>query len=151
MTPRSGPQPLVKRIALIAHDHRKVDLLEWAAFNRETLTAHELFATSTTGALLTGELGLPVTRFRSGPLGGDQQIAARLVEGGIDVVVFFWDPLSTQPHDADVRALLRVATFYNVPVACNRATADFLITSPLMSAGYPRRFPDENETLGFAV
>ena len=127
-----------KRVALIAHDHCKADLLDWARFNRGTLGQHELFATGTTGALITGELGLPVTRFLSGPLGGDQQIGAAIVEGRIDFVIFFWDPLEPQPHDVDVKALLRIAVVYNVPIACNRSTADFLLSSPLMHRRYER-------------
>ena len=127
-----------KRAALIAHDHCKDELLDWARFNRGTLVQHELWATGTTGALLTSTLGLPVTRFMSGPLGGDQQVGAAIVEGRIDFVIFFWDPLEPQPHDVDVKALLRVAVVHNVPIACNRATADFLLSSPLMHREYER-------------
>ena len=127
-----------KRLALIAHDHCKAELLEWARFNRGTLVGHELCATGTTGALLTTALGLPVTRFMSGPLGGDQQVGAAIVEGRIDFVIFFWDPLEPQPHDVDVKALLRVAVVHNVPIACNRSTADFLLSSPLMHREYER-------------
>ena len=127
-----------KRVALIAHDNRKADMLEWARYNRDTLTAHELYATGTTGALIARELDLPVTRFLSGPLGGDQQVGAAIAEGKIDFVVFFWDPLEPQPHDVDVKALLRIAVVYNVPMACNRATADFVLSSPLMAAEYRR-------------
>jgi methylglyoxal synthase len=127
-----------KRVALIAHDNRKADMLEWARYNRETLDAHELYATGTTGALIASELGLEVTRFLSGPLGGDQQVGAAIAEGRIDFVVFFWDPLEPQPHDVDVKALLRIAVVYNVPMACNRATADFVLSSPLMAAEYLR-------------
>src|SRR5262245_52770171 len=123
-----------KRVALIAHDNCKLDLLDWARYNRGTLSAHELFATGTTGTLIAGELGLPVTRFLSGPLGGDQQIGAGIVEGRIDFVIFFWDPLEPHPHDVDVKALLRIAVVYNVPIACNRSTADFLLSSPLMNS-----------------
>jgi methylglyoxal synthase len=126
-----------RRIALVAHDNRKQDLREWAGFNRGTLARHRLCATSTTGNLLREELGLPVTCFRSGPLGGDQQIGARIADGDIDVLIFLWDPLEPQPHDPDVKALLRIAVVWNIPVACNRATADFLISSPLMSGAYP--------------
>jgi len=127
-----------KRVALIAHDNRKADMLEWARYNRETLAEHELYATGTTGALIGGELDLSVTRFLSGPLGGDQQVGAAIAEGRIDFVVFFWDPLEPQPHDVDVKALLRIAVVYNVPIACNRATADFVLSSPLMAAEYHR-------------
>ena len=125
-----------KRIALIAHDNRKLDLLDWARFNVGTLSRHELFATGTTGSLLASELGLGVTRFLSGPLGGDQQVGAGIAEGRIDVVIFFWDPLEPHPHDVDVKALLRIAVVYNTPIACNRATADFLLSSPLMDRPY---------------
>lgn len=135
-----------KRVTLIAHDNRKAALLEWARYNRGTLSQHELYATGTTGALLTNELALPVTRFLSGPLGGDQQVGAGIVEGRIDFVVFFWDPLEPQPHDVDVKALLRVAVVHNVPIACNRATADFLLSSPLMHREYDRLIgePEQN-------
>ena len=128
-----------KRIAMIAHDNRKADLLEWARFNRGTLATHELYGTGTTGGLIADALGLPVHRFLSGPLGGDQQVGAGLAEGRLDIVVFFWDPMQPQPHDVDVKALLRVAVVHNSPIACNRATADFLLSSPLMKAPYDRR------------
>ena len=131
-----------KRIALIAHDHQKADLLDWARFNRGTLGRHELFATGTTGGLLARELELEITRFRSGPLGGDQQIGAAIAEGRIDAVIFFWDPLEPQPHDVDVKALLRIAVVYNIPMACNRASADFMLSSPLMGEEYARRVLD---------
>ncbi len=132
-------QPTRKQIALIAHDNRKTDLLEWAHYNRLTLAEHDLFATGTTGSVLASELDLPVTRFLSGPLGGDQQIGAAIAEGRIDLVIFFWDPLEPHPHDVDVKALLRIAVVYNVPMACNRATADFILSSPLLADGYERR------------
>ena len=127
-----------KHVALIAHDNRKADLLDWARYNRTTLSRHELHATGTTGALLADELGLDVSRFLSGPLGGDQQIGAAIAEGRIDFVIFFWDPLEPHPHDVDVKALLRIAVVYNVPIACNRATADFVLSSPLMGQEYRR-------------
>jgi len=131
-----------KRIALIAHDHMKPDILEWATYNSGTLGRHDLFATGTTGAMIHAALGLHITRFRSGPLGGDQQVGAGVAEGRIDFIIFFWDPLAPQPHDVDVKALLRLAVVYNVPIACNRATADFLLSSPLMDEEYERRLPD---------
>jgi methylglyoxal synthase len=130
-----------KRIALIAHDNCKAEMLEWARFNRGTLSGHELWATGTTGALLTNELGLEVNRFFSGPLGGDQQVGAAIAEGKIDFLIFFWDPLEPQPHDVDVKALLRIAVVCNVPTACNRATADFILSSPLTAEEYQRPEP----------
>jgi methylglyoxal synthase len=126
------PAPAGRRIALIAHDNKKQDMLEWAEYNLALLAGHELFATATTGRILQENLGLPVTCFRSGPFGGDQQIGARIAEGEIDLLVFLWDPLEPHPHDPDVKALLRVAVVCNIPIACNRATADFLISSPLI-------------------
>jgi methylglyoxal synthase len=138
MTYATIPMGSRKRIALIAHDNCKSDLLEWARFNQGTLAQHELYATGTTGRLLATELGLSVTCFLSGPLGGDQQVGAGIVEGRIDFVIFFWDPLEPQPHDVDVKALLRIAVVHNVPIACNRATADFLLSSPLMHRDYER-------------
>jgi methylglyoxal synthase len=131
-----------KRIALIAHDNLKPDILEWAKYNLERLSRHELFGTGTTGGMIATELGLPVARFRSGPLGGDQQVGAGVAEGRIDFIIFFWDPLAPHPHDVDVKALLRIAVVYNVPIACNRATADFLLSSHLMDEEYERRLPD---------
>jgi methylglyoxal synthase len=127
-----------KRITLIAHDNCKGDLLAWATFNRDTLAKHELYATGTTGSLLSQKLDLHITRFLSGPLGGDQQVGAGIVEGRVDFVIFFWDPLEPHPHDVDVKALLRIAVVHNVPIACNRATADFLLSSPLMHSPYER-------------
>lgn len=131
-----------KRIALVAHDNKKGDLLEWARFNRETLSRHHLFGTGTTGSLLEKELELPFVCFKSGPIGGDQQIGAKIAEGEIDLLIFFWDPLEPQPHDPDVKALLRLAVLYNIPTASNRATADFLISSPLMKTIYEHPTPD---------
>ncbi len=142
MAPATSTLPETKRIALIAHDNRKVDLLEWARFNRGTLSQHRLFATGTTGGRLAGELDLDIHRFQSGPLGGDQQVGAKIAEGEIDLLIFFWDPLQPQPHDVDVKALLRLAVVYNIPTACNRATADFLISSELMHTAYNRRLID---------
>jgi methylglyoxal synthase len=129
---------MTRRVALIAHDHRKADLLDWARFNREALSRHELFATGTTGQILADELGLAVNRYLSGPLGGDQQVGAAIAEGRIDLVIFFSDPLAAHPHDVDVKALLRIAVLYDVPIACNRASADFMLSSPLMIAAYAR-------------
>ncbi len=142
------PQPTAqrvgaeKRIALVAHDHKKSDLLDWACYNRTLLLRHALYATGTTGRLLSQELGTAVTCLQSGPLGGDQQIGARIAEGQIDLLIFFWDPLQPQPHDTDVKALLRVAVVWNIPFACDRATADYLISSPLMTGPYERQLPD---------
>lgn len=131
-----------KRIALIAHDNRKADMLEWVKYNRGTLSSHELCGTGTTGGMIAEELSLAVRRYKSGPLGGDQQVGAGIAEGNIDMVIFFWDPLMPQPHDVDVKALLRIAVAYNVPIACNRATADFLLSSPLLEVAYERSVPD---------
>ncbi len=136
-----------KRIALVAHDNKKPDLLEWALFNRDLLLQHELYATETTGELLEHELQATVHKLQSGPLGGDQQIGARIAEGGLDVLVFFWDPLRSLPHDADVKALLRIAAVWNIPVACNRASADFIISSPLMAGTYDRLVPKYERAL----
>ncbi len=134
-----------KKIALVAHDNKKQDLIEWARFNKELLAQHELYATGTTGKLLAQELDIDVIKLQSGPLGGDQQIGSKIAERGIDFMIFFWDPLEPLPHDTDVKALLRIAVVWNIPVACNRASADFMISSPLMTGEYERLVPDYSD------
>jgi len=134
-----------KKIALVAHDDKKDDLLEWVRFNKELLIQYELYATGTTGKLLEQVLGIEIHKLQSGPLGGDQQIGAMIAEGDIDLLIFFWDPLTAQAHDSDVRALLRIAVVWNIPIACNRASADFMISSPLLSSSYQRFSPDYHE------
>ena len=131
-----------KKIALVAHDNKKSDLIEWAKFNRTLLEHHIVYATGTTGGLLEKELDFEILKLQSGPLGGDQQIGSKIVEGDIDFLIFFWDPLEPVPHDPDVKALLRMAVVWNIPMACNRASADFLISSPLMDEEYDRLVPD---------
>jgi methylglyoxal synthase len=131
-----------KNIALIAHDNRKQDLLEWVKYNKGSLKQHNLYATGTTGMLVNQETGLEVTRFKSGLLGGDQQVEAKIADGQIDFMIFLWDPMEPHPHDVDVKALLRLSVVWNIPVACNWSTADFLISSPLMSAEYERLLVD---------
>ncbi len=140
MTVKNTPPSLKprKRVALVAHDNRKMDLLEWAEFNKGTLSAHELYGTGTTGRMVQERTGLEVQKLLSGPLGGDQQLGAAIAEGRLDVLVFFWDPLEPLPHDTDVKALLRIAVLYDIPTACNRSTADFLVSSPLMAQVYDR-------------
>jgi methylglyoxal synthase len=131
-----------KRIALVAHDNKKDELIEWAIFNRTTLSKHRLYGTGTTGAMVENALDQSVTKLLSGPLGGDQQIGAMIAEGKLDVLVFFWDPMEAQPHDPDIKALLRVAVTWNIPIACDRSTADFILTSPLMHEEYEAILPD---------
>jgi methylglyoxal synthase len=137
-----------KKIALVAHDNKKSDLLEWVKFNKVLLAQHTLYATGTTGSLLEQELAVEVHKLQSGPLGGDQQIGAKIAEGEIDFIIFFWDPLEPHPHDPDVKALLRIAMVWNIPVACNRASADFMISSPLMTGEYERFVPDYTDYRG---
>ena len=134
---------VTKCIALVAHDKRKLDLLEWARNHRDALSGLRIVATGTAGRILSEELSFPVERLLSGPLGGDQQIGSKIACGDIDMLIFFWDPLEPMPHDSDVKALLRIASLWNVPVACNRASADYMISSPLLcDAGYVRARPD---------
>ena len=147
MTINKVPMQHDKKIALVAHDNKKRDLVEWAKFNRDLLAHHQIFATGTTGRVLQQELGFEIESLRSGPLGGDQQIGAKIVSNEIDFLIFFWDPLEPMPHDPDVKALLRMAVVWNIPIACNRASADFMISSPLMDGEYDRLIPDyENYT-----
>lgn len=136
-----------KRVALVAHDNKKTELMEWAIYNKSVLSKHRLYATGTTGKLLEEALDQSITKFLSGPLGGDQQIGARISEGKIDVLIFFWDPMEAQPHDPDIKALLRLGVVWNIPIACDRATADFLLTSPLMHEDYEVIIPDYNTYL----
>jgi len=137
----------VKRIALVAHDYKKKDLIDWAEYNKEVLAQHQLVATGTTGKMLEEKLGVTVHKVFSGPLGGDQQIGAMIAEGKLDVIIFFWDPMEAQPHDSDVKALLRLAVAWNILMACNRTTADFILTSVLMDVDYPIAAPDYSNYL----
>ena len=139
---KTSTMPAKRKIAMVAHDNMKQSLLEWTQKHRTHLEQHELFATGTTGSVISSELGMNVTKLMSGPLGGDQQIGAMIVEGKIDTMIFFWDPMEAQPHDPDVKALLRLAAVWNIPVACNAATADMLIASPLFHAPFERIIPD---------
>ncbi len=140
-----------KRIALVAHDHKKEDLIDWAWYNRDVLSMHELLGTGTTGKMLEDKLKQPVKKLMSGPLGGDQQIGSMIAQGDIDVLIFFWDPMEAQPHDPDIKALLRLAVVWNLPFACDRATADFILTSPLMHADYECKLPDYSTYIGRKV
>lgn len=140
-----------KRIALVAHDNKKKDLIEWAAHNAVILAKHELIATGTTGKLLEEQLDRPVKKLLSGPLGGDQQIGAMIAEGKLDVLIFFWDPMEAQPHDSDVKALLRVGVAWNILLACDRSTADFVLTSPLLQQEYEISIPDYSNYLNRKV
>ena len=134
--------PARKTIALVAHDNKKKDLIEWVKFNKGSLSKHNLCATGTTGALVEDAIDMKVRCFKSGPYGGDQQVGGKIADGEIDMLVFFWDPLTQQPHDPDIKALLRLAVLWNIPVACDRATADFIVSSPLFNSEYERFIPD---------
>jgi methylglyoxal synthase len=140
-----------KRIAIVAHDHKKEDLIDWAWYNRDVLSMHDLWGTGTTGRMLEDKLKQPVHKLMSGPLGGDQQIGSMIAEGKVDVLIFFWDPMEAQPHDPDIKALLRLAVVWNLPFACDRATADFILTSPLMHAEYECKLPDYTAYIGRKV
>ena len=142
MKDKRVPMEHDKKIGLVAHDNKKRDLVEWAKFNRDLLAHHRIYATGTTGQMLEKELGFDVVKLQSGPLGGDQQIGAKIADGEIDFLIFFWDPLEPMPHDPDVKALLRMAVVWNIPIACNRSSADFMISSPLMDSEYHRLLPD---------
>lgn len=139
--------PRQKHIALIAHDHKKNNMIEWVQKNQDVLKCHFLCGTGTTARLISEKTNLPVTAYNSGPLGGDQQIGARIVEGRVDFVVFFWDPLEAQPHDPDVKALLRIAAVYDVPIAYNVATADFILASRYMDQEYERMVLNYNTVI----
>jgi methylglyoxal synthase len=140
-----------KRIALVAHDNKKKELVEWAKHNREVMSGMELIATGTTARLLSKELNLPVRALQSGPLGGDQQVGALITENAVDILIFFWDPLQPLPHDPDVKALLRLAVLWNIPMACNKTTADFIFTSSLLFSDYQRVMPKFDEHLSRKV
>lgn len=140
-----------KRIALIAHDHKKAEMIEWVVYNKTVLSRHELYATGTTGKLIEEALDVPVRKLLSGPLGGDQQIGSMVAEGKIDVIIFFWDPMEALPHDPDIKALLRLGVVWNIPMASNRASADFLMTSPLMHQEYQAVLPDYSVYVGRKV
>ncbi|MFT3981448.1 MAG: methylglyoxal synthase [Ferruginibacter sp.] len=134
--------PERKTIAMVAHDNKKAELIEWAVYNKTYLSRHDLIATGTTGAMLEEQLDRPVKKVLSGPLGGDQQLGAMIAEGKVDMLIFFWDPMEAQPHDSDVKALLRLGVAWNILLACDRATADFMVTSPLMQQSYETIIPD---------
>jgi methylglyoxal synthase len=134
-----------KKVALVAHGHKRHDLVEWAICNKALLVQHTLYAAGATGALLEQELGFPIHQLENGTRGRDQQIGAKIVDGEIDFLIFFWDPIRLISHDADIKSLLRMAVIWNIPIACNRATADFMISSPLMNEEYERLLPEYSE------
>ena len=140
-----------KRIALVAHDQRKEDLLSWVKYNADVLSKHELYASGTTGRIISESCSLDIHRLKSGPLGGDQQLGAMIADNALDVLIFFWDPMSAQPHDVDVKALLRLSVLYNIPVACNRSTADFIISSHLFNEEYEPIIKDYSKYLARTV
>ncbi len=148
---RNGDMEKKKRIALVAHDQRKEDLLTWVKYNAGVLSQHELYATGTTGKIISKQCSLDVHRLKSGPLGGDQQLGAMIANGELDILIFFWDPMTPQPHDVDVKALLRLSVLYNIPVACNRSTADFIISSHLFKEEYEPIIKDYSRYLGRTV
>lgn len=134
--------PAVKTIALVAHDNKKKDLLAWCKKHRADLSLHKLLATGTTGTLIEAETGLPISKLISGPLGGDQQVGALISEGKVDMLIFFWDPFEPMPHDPDVKALLRIAAVWNIPIACNQSSADFMVTSSFFNTESQHWVPD---------
>lgn len=138
----SQPMPATKRVALVAHDNRKGALIEWCSRHRELLLRHQLIGTGTTGSKIEAATGLTVEKLFSGPMGGDQQLGAKICQGEIDLLVFFWDPFEPMPHDPDVKALLRIAAVWNIPVACNGASADMMVQSALMETAFEREVPD---------
>ncbi|MDO3385003.1 methylglyoxal synthase [Gilvimarinus sp. SDUM040013] len=134
--------PANKSIALIAHDNKKPDIVKWCQDHKEDLSGHTLYATGTTGSVISNATGLTIQRLISGPLGGDQQVGSLITEGKVDFLIFFWDPFEPMPHDPDVKALLRIAAVWNIPVACNPISADFMIASPLFATEFQRSVPD---------
>ncbi|MBJ7556097.1 methylglyoxal synthase [Marinomonas spartinae] len=139
--------PERKNVALVAHDNMKPELIEWAKKHKEKLIRHNLMATGTTGNLMQKHLDVPVKSLISGPLGGDQQLGGLIAEGKIDVLIFFWDPFEPMPHDPDIKALLRVAAVWNIPIACSVSSANFLVTSPLFDSEFERKIPDYEQYL----
>lgn len=151
MQKKQATTSAIKNIALVAHDNMKAELIEWADIHKEKLISHKLLATGTTGNLLHKQLGVSVTPLISGPLGGDQQLGGMIAEGKIDVLIFFWDPFEPMPHDPDIKALLRVAAVWNIPIACSVSSANFLISSPLLASEYERTVPDYDAYLAARI